>query len=147
VSSARRDCIFCRIIAGEQAAARVFEDELTLAFLDHTPLFPGHVLLVPKAHIETFVELPHDRIAPFFSNGQRIVRAIEQAMDADGSFVAMNNKVSQSVPHLHLHLVPRKRKDGLRGFFWPRQKYGSEEAKSEIAQRIALCIATRGQMP
>ena len=120
-------CIFCRVIAGDLVAPVVFEDELSLAFLDHRPLFPGHTLLVPKQHVETLDDLPAELIGPFFGNVQILARAIELGMKAEGSFVAMNNRVSQSVPHLHVHLVPRRKGDGLKGFFWPRRKYDSEE--------------------
>ena len=116
-------CIFCDIVKGDLDAAVVFEDETCMAFLDHRPLFPGHTLLVPRTHYETLTDLPPDLIAPLFSNAQLLARAVQTAMDAQGTFVAMNNKVSQSVPHLHVHIVPRRRKDGLRGFFWPRKKY------------------------
>ena len=121
------NCIFCRIIASDLVAPIVFEDELSLAFLDHRPLFPGHTLLVPKQHVETLDELPAELIRPFFGNVQILARAIELGMKAQGSFVALNNRVSQSVPHLHVHLVPRRKGDGLKGFFWPRRKYDSEE--------------------
>ena len=105
----------------------VFEDDLSIAFLDYKPLFVGHTLLIPKAHYETLDDLPTDLLGPFFSNVQLLARAVEQAMAAEGSFVAINNRVSQSVPHLHVHIVPRRKKDGLRGFFWPRQAHPSEE--------------------
>ncbi|MFN7992235.1 MAG: HIT family protein [Bryobacteraceae bacterium] len=119
------ECLFCRIASGDVAAAIVFEDDLTLAFLDHRPVFPGHCLLIPKAHFETLSDLPDELTGPLFRNGRILANAVEKALAADGSFVAINNRVSQSVPHLHVHLVPRRRKDGLRGFFWPRQKYTS----------------------
>jgi histidine triad (HIT) family protein len=105
----------------------VFEDELLMAFLDHRPVFPGHSLLIPKQHFETLADLPGNLIEPFFLRAQLLSRAIESAMDAQGTFVAINNRVSQSVPHLHLHVVPRRRKDGLRGFFWPRYPYENED--------------------
>ena len=114
----------------------VDESEL-IAFLDHRPLFIGHCLLIPKAHVASLEELPQDSVGPFFVAVQRLARAVEQAMGADGTLVGLNNKVSQSVPHLHVHVVPRRRKDGLRGFFWPRQKYPSVEAMRECAARIA----------
>ncbi|HEX8771882.1 MAG TPA: HIT family protein, partial [Acidimicrobiales bacterium] len=118
-------CVFCRVISGEVAAHIVVDDELAVAFLDHRPLFPGHCLLVPRRHHETLTDLPAEVVGPFFAVAQRLARAVESGMDADGTFVALNNKVSQSVAHLHVHVVPRRRKDGLRGFFWPRQKYAS----------------------
>ena len=134
-------CVFCRIITGELAAKIVFEDELSVAFLDHRPLFPGHCLLVPKKHFEVLSELPDDLIGPFFLNAKTLARAVEAALSAEGSFVALNNRVSQSVPHLHVHIVPRRKKDGLRGFFWPRQKYESEAHMEEIQKAILGTIA------
>lgn len=127
------DCLFCRIAAGTLAAAMVFQDEHTLAFLDHRPLFPGHCLLIPKAHIETLADLPPGGVQPLFANTQLLAQAVEQGMGAEGSFVAINNRVSQSVPHLHVHVVPRRRKDGLRGFFWPRGKY-KDDTEMETAR-------------
>lgn len=129
-------CAFCRIAAGEERAAMVWEDERCVAFLDARPLFPGHTLLMPRAHYETLGDLPGEMLAPLFGVAQRLARAMETALGAEGSFVAVNNRVSQSVPHLHVHVVPRKRKDGLRGFFWPRGKYGSEEEMVEVAGRL-----------
>jgi histidine triad (HIT) family protein len=117
------ECLFCRIAAGREAAAVVHEDERSIAFLDHRPLFPGHVLLVPRPHVETLPELPADLIQPLFATAQKLCVAVERGMGAVGTFVAINNRVSQSVPHLHVHVVPRRPKDGLRGFFWPRGKY------------------------
>jgi len=110
-----------------------------VALLDHRPLFPGHVLVVPKEHFETLSDLPSQLISPFFQTVQLLVRAVELALEADGSFVALNNRVSQSVPHLHVHVVPRRRKDGLKGFFWPRYKYKSKE--EEEAVRLAIRAA------
>jgi len=130
------DCLFCRIVAGEVTAAVVYEDELTLAFLDHRPLFPGHCLLIPKAHYETLLDLPADLNAPLLGAARLLAHAVEQAMAAEGSFVAINNRVSQSVPHLHVHIVPRRKKDGLRGFFWPRRKYESDAEMEQVAQRL-----------
>ena len=129
-------CVFCEIVRGETPAHVVFEDDLTLAFLDVRPVFEGHTLLVPKAHHETLADLPDELIQPLFSNARMLTRAVVEAMDAAGTFVAMNNKVSQSVPHLHVHVVPRRPKDGLRGFFWPRRKYGGEDAMREVARAI-----------
>jgi histidine triad (HIT) family protein len=129
-------CVFCEIVAGTRPAHHVFEDESCLAFLDARPVFAGHVLLVPRDHVETFTDLSTDRVAPLFTSAQRLARSVETALGADGTFVAMNNKVSQSVPHLHVHIVPRKKKDGLRGFFWPRQKYASEEDAARVAALI-----------
>jgi histidine triad (HIT) family protein len=133
-------CVFCAIAAGTSAADRVLEDERFVAFLDARPVFLGHVLLIPKPHIATLLELPPDLHADFLGHAQHIARAVVEALGADGTFVAMNNVVSQSVPHLHLHIVPRRKKDGLRGFFWPRQKYASSEAQREYAARISRAL-------
>jgi histidine triad (HIT) family protein len=134
-------CLFCGIVNGEVNASVVFEDEISLAFLDHRPLFPGHCLLIPKNHYETLSDLPENLVGPFFKNVQLLTRAVEAALQAEGSFVAMNNRVSQSVPHLHVHVVPRKRKDGLKGFFWPRNKYGNEVEIVEVQKLIKSAIA------
>jgi histidine triad (HIT) family protein len=120
-------CLFCKIVSREVEAKIIFEDEISIAFLDVRPLFPGHVLLIPKAHYPTLTDLPAALIGPFFTNAQMLARKVQAAMKADGSFVAINNIVSQSVPHLHVHIVPRKRSDGLRGFFWPRRPYQEGE--------------------
>jgi histidine triad (HIT) family protein len=130
------NCIFCKIVARDVQASQVFEDQISLAFLDHRPLFPGHCLLVPKAHYETLAHLPTNLIGPFFENAQLLARAVETALQAQGSFVAMNNKISQSVPHLHIHIVPRTKGDGLRGFFWPRSKYAGEEEITRVQDLI-----------
>jgi histidine triad (HIT) family protein len=139
------NCIFCKIVVGELSAPIVFEDEQSVAFLDHRPVFPGHALLVPKTHCETLIDLSPDLVGPFFQNAQLLSRAIEQGLEAHGTFVAINNRVSQSVPHLHVHIVPRRRKDGLRGFFWPRQKYESIEQLSQIQEAIKLALANLGR--
>ena len=133
-------CLFCRIVAGEEAAHFVFEDETCVAFLDTRPLFHGHSLLVPRDHHETLADLPDDLVGPLFTNARLLSRAIPEAMDKPGSFVAMNNVVSQSVPHLHVHVVPRKPKDGLRGFFWPRTKYESDDELAEVGERIRKAL-------
>ena len=131
-------CTFCAIVSGDLLAAKVLEDELTVAFLDARPLFHGHVLLVPRAHVETLPDLPPDAVGPFFARAQELSVAVRDAMEAAGTFVAINNVVSQSVPHLHCHIVPRRFKDGLRGFFWPRTKYAERDAVAEaIASRLA----------
>jgi histidine triad (HIT) family protein len=114
----------------------VFEDETSLGFFDNRPLFPGHVLLIPKDHYQTLADLPPALIQPLFANSQLLARAIEQALDAEGTFVAINNRVSQTVPHLHIHIVPRRKGDGLRGFFWPRQAYKSPEEIEKIRKNI-----------
>jgi histidine triad (HIT) family protein len=120
-------CQFCRIAAGEATANVIFEDAISIAFLDYRPLFPGHCLLVTKQHYQTLLDLPHPIIGPLFSNVQLLAGTVQRVMEADGSFVAMNNVVSQSVPHFHVHIVPRRRGDGLRGFFWPRHKMTADE--------------------
>ncbi|MBN2623600.1 MAG: HIT domain-containing protein [Acidimicrobiales bacterium] len=131
-----RPCVFCEIVAGRTPAHVVLDDEVTLAFLDTRPLFPGHTLLVPRAHHETLSDLPADMLAPYFERAQRLAGAMESALGAAGSFVALNNRVSQSVPHLHTHVVPRNRKDGLRGFFWPRTTYADDAEAAAVATRL-----------
>src|SRR6266516_7416593 len=140
-SHQRATCAFCCIIRGEEEASVVFEDDLSLAFLDHRPLFPGHCLLVPKAHYETLADLPALLVGPLFQNAQLLERAIEEGLGADGTLVALNNIVSQSVPHVHIHLVPRRRKDGLKGFFWPRQRYPDEAALRQVQETLRTTIA------
>jgi histidine triad (HIT) family protein len=130
------DCVFCRIVAGETDAHVVFEDDDSIAFLDTRPLFPGHSLLVPREHHETLWDLPDEQVGPLFANARLLSAAIRDATGSQGAFVALNNVVSQSVPHLHVHLVPRNRKDGLRGFFWPRSKYESGDEAAAVARRI-----------
>lgn len=134
--SESESCLFCKIAARAIPAQIVFEDAQSLAFLDITPLFPGHALLIPKHHCQTLPELPVDHVGSLFINAQLLTRAVEEAMHAQGSFVAMNNRVSQSVPHLHVHIVPRKKKDGLRGFFWPKNPYRDEAHLVETAEAI-----------
>jgi histidine triad (HIT) family protein len=129
-------CKFCQIIAGEIPAHFVLETDDVVAFLDHRPLFYGHTLVLPRAHIETLLDLRSEFVGPFFLEVQRVTRAVTAAREAQGSFVAENNVVSQSVPHLHVHVVPRRRKDGLRGFFWPRTKYESDAQIAEVAAGI-----------
>ncbi len=133
-------CRFCAIVAGGEPTHVVFEDERSLAFLDHRPLFPGHSLLVPREHHETIWDLPDDLVGPLFANARMLSAAIRAAMEAQGAFIALNNVVSQSVPHLHVHLVPRNRKDGLRGFFWPRHKYENEEHALQTAEAIRAAV-------
>ena len=138
-------CAFCRIVRGEESADVVLDDGATLAFLDHRPLLPGHCLLIPKPHHATLPDLPADLVAPLFANAQRLARAVETAMGADGSFVAINNRVSQSVPHLHVHVVPRRRKDGLfsRNFVWTRRPYDGESAVQVTRDAIRAALALR----
>ena len=134
-------CIFCSIAAGQIAADIVWRGETALAFLDHRPLFPGHSLLIPRDHVETLPDLPDELLGELFSNARLLARAMEEGLGAEGSFVAINNRVSQSVPHLHVHVAPRRRKDGLRGFFWPRQKYESDAQAEEVADRLRRTVA------
>ncbi len=129
------DCVFCAIVAGETQAERVVEDDDFVAFLDARPVFRGHVLLVPREHVVTLPDLPAKLRDPFLAWGQRLCTAMVDGLGAQGSFVAINNTVSQSVPHLHLHVVPRTKGDGLRGFFWPRTKYAEGEAAT-YAERL-----------
>lgn len=130
------DCLFCAIASGAERAHVVFEDELSIAFLDIRPLFPGHTLLVPRDHHETLAELPVALVGPLFERAQRLSVAVRDARGAQGSFVAINNVVSQSVPHLHAHVVPRVKGDGLKGFFWPRTRYESQEQAAAVAAGI-----------
>jgi histidine triad (HIT) family protein len=132
-------CVFCDVVAGDLAAEVVFEDDAFLAFLDHRPVQKGHILMVPRLHLETLLDLPPDLHERFVANAQRLAAAVVDGLDAQGSFVAINNVVSQSVPHLHLHVVPRRRGDGLKGFFWPRHKYKDGEQK-EYADRLRAVL-------
>ena len=134
------DCLFCRVVAGDVGAHVVLDEPASVAFLDHRPLFPGHCLLVPRIHHETLVDLPEPLVAPLFEAARRLAGAVESAMGAEGSFVAINNRVSQSVAHLHVHVVPRRRKDGLRGFFWPRGRYASDEEAAGVAERVRAAL-------
>jgi histidine triad (HIT) family protein len=134
---AEDNCLFCRIVSAEVPATIVYEDEQSLAFLDHRPLFHGHTLLVPRAHVETLGELPVSLVGPFFETAQLLSVAVQAGVGAEGTFVAMNNRVSQSVPHLHVHVVPRRKGDGLKGFFWPRTKYKNEEEMVAVKKLIA----------
>ncbi|MEU7852267.1 HIT family protein [Nonomuraea sp. NPDC049141] len=130
--------LFCEIVAGERPAHIVHSDEVVVAFLDARPVFKGHVLVVPRLHVETFGDLGD--VGPFFERVQLVTRAVEEGLEAAGTFVAMNNRISQSVAHLHVHVVPRNPKDGLRGFFWPRTKYASEEEAGSYAELIAKAL-------
>lgn len=137
-------CLFCSIAAGDVPAAVVLDQPDVIAFLDIRPVFVGHVLVVPRPHIDTLPDLPGDRVGPLFATVQRVCGAVVSAMGAQGTFVAVNNVVSQSVPHLHVHVVPRTKGDGLRGFFWPRHKYDSEEQMAEVAGRISAALLGTG---
>ena len=130
-------CIIDLIVNRKENASIVFEDEQFIAFLDNRPLFLGHTLLAPKAHYTTLYELPAPLIEPLFLLTQQLGRAVEEAMEASGSFIAMNNTISQSIPHLHIHVVPRNKKDGLKGFFWPRTRYTSEKQMQDVREKIA----------
>jgi histidine triad (HIT) family protein len=139
-------CVFCAIVRGDQPAAFVIGgggevgDGDVVAFLDRRPLFKGHTLVVPRAHHETLTDLPPELLAPLFGAARRLAGAMEHALGAAGSFVALNNRVSQSVPHLHVHVVPRNRKDGLRGFFWPRTRYADADEMAAYAGRIRAAL-------
>ncbi|MEV4556859.1 HIT family protein [Kitasatospora sp. NPDC049285] len=134
------DCLFCRVAAGEVAVDTVFADDLVLAFLDHRPLFPGHVLVIPRRHVPTLTDLTEEETGPYYSRVRLLTAAVERGMSAAGSFVAANNRISQSVPHLHTHVVPRNPKDGLRGFFWPRTRYRDAAHAAQTAELIRAAL-------
>lgn len=138
------DCVFCAIAAGEVAAHIVLADEQTVVFLDARPVFKGHVLVIPRQHHETLADLPPHLLAPLFGRVRQVSAALPDALGAQGTFVALNNVVSQSVPHLHVHVVPRTRGDGLRGFFWPRHKYADDAEAADYARRIREALAVPG---
>ncbi|MCA1984190.1 HIT family protein [Nocardioides nematodiphilus] len=135
-------CLFCSIAAGETPADVVLADDLFVAFLDHRPVFKGHVLLVPRQHVVTLPDLPAELRDPFLAHGQALATAMVEGLGAQGSFVAINNTVSQSVPHLHLHVVPRTKGDGLRGFFWPRTRYRGDDERAEYAARLRSVLSS-----
>jgi histidine triad (HIT) family protein len=134
------ECVFCAIAAGENPAHIVFSDDVSVAFLDTRPVFKGHTLVAPLIHVETLSDLPARMVGPFFERVQAVAAAVEQGLEVGGTFVAMNNRISQSVPHLHVHVVPRNRKDGLRGFFWPRTKYDDSAEAESYARRIRKAL-------
>ena len=134
------DCVFCSIVAADTEAERVLDEESFVAFLDQRPVFKGHLLLVPREHVVTLTDLPAELRDGFLAAGQRLAAAVVDGLGAQGSFVAMNNVVSQSVPHLHLHLVPRTKGDGLRGFFWPRTKYADAEEQGQYAALLRALL-------
>ena len=138
------DCLFCAIASGDHPAEIVLADEVAVAFLDGRPVFKGHVLVIPRDHYETLADLPAGLVGPLFTRVQRVSAALPAALGAQGSFVALNNVVSQSVPHLHVHVVPRTRGDGLRGFFWPRQKYADDAEAAAYTRRISDALAAPG---
>jgi histidine triad (HIT) family protein len=135
------DCVFCDIIAGLAPADIVLADETVVAFLDARPVFKGHVLVAPRDHVRTLADLPAGAVGPYFLRVQRVSAVMPAALGCQGTFVAENNVVSQSVPHLHVHVVPRTKGDGLRGFFWPRQRYESAEEAAKYAQRLRDALA------
>ena len=137
-----KPCTFCAVVAGDLPAAMVLEEEHLVAFLDLRPVFKGHTLLVPRTHVDTLPDLPAALRDPFLEGGQRLSLAMTTALGAQGSFVAINNTVSQSVPHLHMHVVPRTKGDGLRGFFWPRTKYADDADMGDYAERLRSAVAS-----
>ena len=139
--SAVTDCQFCGIVAGTKPAHVVLADDIAVAFLDARPVFKGHVLVAPRAHVVTLADLPAGLVGPLFTRVQRVSAAMPVALGAQGSFVGENNTVSQSVPHLHVHVVPRTKGDGLRGFFWPRGRYADEAEAQNYARRLAAVLA------
>ena len=134
-------CTFCDIVTHEVATDLVLDESLVVAFLDRRPVFPGHVLVVPRRHFETLVDLPLALVEPLFATTRRVAAGVARAMEADGTLVLLNNRVSQSVPHLHVHVVPRRFKDGLRGFLWPRQRYDDQAAEARVAADIRDALA------
>ena len=142
LTAGRDDCPFCKIVGGESSNSVVFSDDVSLAFLDHRPLLRGHCLLVPKQHVATFHDLPAGLIGPLFTNAQLLARAVERGLQADGTFLAVNTRISQSVPHLHIHIVPRWRKDGLFSniLIWRRRPYKSEQAMADVRKVIQTAV-------
>jgi histidine triad (HIT) family protein len=134
-------CVFCEIVDGSRPAHRVLDEDDVVGFLDQRPVFKGHVLVVPRLHTETLLDVHASALGVFFGAVQRVAAAVEVGLGAAGSFVAINNRISQSVPHLHCHVVPRNRKDGLRGFFWPRTKYADDDEMILYASRISAALA------
>ena len=133
-------CVFCRIVRGDIEAARVYEDERIVVFLDNTPLFAGHCLVCPKEHHELLTELPDDLLAPVLGTARLIARAVEHGLGAEGSFIALNNRISQSVPHLHMHVIPRRKGDGMKGFFWPRRPYRDKDDMRTTQERLQAAL-------
>jgi len=140
VAQRKGECRFCKIIRGEERSYVVLDNEVCLAFLDYRPLFPGHCLLAPKTHFETLMDMPPELIPPLFGAARILAQVMEEALLAEGSFVAINNRISQSVPHLHVHVVPRRRNDGLRGFFWPRQRYADEDSILRVQASLRAAV-------
>ncbi len=138
-------CVFCEILAGASSAHQVWEDDACVAILDHRPLFPGHCLVIPREHHETLGDLPAALVPPLFTAARRLARAAESSLGAQGTFIGINNRVSQSVPHLHVHVVPRRRGDGLKGFFWPRHPYTSPQDMARVAETLRAAAAAEEQ--
>lgn len=134
-------CVFCKIIAGTIATDVVYEDAHVIVFLDNAPLFPGHCLVCPRQHYDTLMDVPREALSSLFGAVQLIGQAVEKGLDAQGSFVAVNNKVSQSVPHLHVHVIPRRRGDGMKGFFWPRRPYKDKEHATSTVKALQDALA------
>lgn len=139
--AAKGECVFCAVVAGSEPSHVVLDEPDVLAFLDHRPVFKGHMLVIPRIHVVTLPDLPHELLAPVFGAVARCATAVVDGLGAEGSWIAENNIVSQAVPHLHVHVVPRTRGDGLRGFFWPRQKYEGEEEMVEYATRLRASLS------
>jgi histidine triad (HIT) family protein len=137
----KENCTFCNIVRGRVSCFKVFEDDISLAFLDHRPLFPGHSLFIVKSHIETLFDLPDSLVGAVFTNVRLLSKAVMQGMQAEGAFVAINNVVSQSVPHFHVHIVPRRKGDGLKGFFWPRRAYKDAREIEATSRAIRSALA------
>jgi histidine triad (HIT) family protein len=137
---ATEGCVFCKIAQGALNAETIHEDESCIVFLDNGPLFAGHCLVCPKQHFDTLMDIPPELLQPLFQNVQMIARAVEKGLGAEGSFIAVNNKISQSVPHLHVHVIPRRRKDGMKGFFWPRKPYRDEVELRETADALRRAV-------
>ena len=135
------NCTFCNIVRGSVPCFKVFEDDISLAFLDHRPLFAGHSLFIVKSHMETLFDLPDSLLGAVFSNVRLLSQAVMQGMEAEGTFVAINNRVSQSVPHFHVHIVPRRKRDGLKGFFWPRRAYKDDQEIEATLHALRSAIA------
>jgi histidine triad (HIT) family protein len=140
------NCAFCKLVRDDDGL-RVFEDEHTIVFLDHRPLFPGHCLLIPRSHFETIRELSDSLLTPLFANVRMLSAALELGMCAQGTFIAANNRVSQSVPHFHVHIVPRTKGDGLKGFFWPRRKYNNADEINEVLRALRAAIVQVRSVP
>jgi histidine triad (HIT) family protein len=139
-----KECTFCRIARGDLPAHTILEDRDFVVFLDHRPLFAGHCLVVPRVHVETLLDLPAEQVGPLFLVVRRVSAAVEKGLGAEGFFNAINNRISQSVPHLHVHVIPRRKKDGLKGFFWPRYAYSGEEEMRKVREAIVGALPPAG---